>query len=232
MIRPLRPFVRLAKASPRLAAVAVVGLVLAACSSAEEADTPDFNSTTSNASVARGTAGRGGDMGLDLVLAVAIPAIEQAGGEADYRNCVKNGCDGIDGLCYSECAEGYEFVNPFVSRCFKKGGSGQSYDRGRGRMYCYQGHPIDPPEYYRRNCESNGCDYTGGLCYKRCPEGWVVSATEPTSCTKPCPPYYNDTGGTCYRGIHPIHSIMKLPRSDWFMGRGAGRISCENGNPR
>jgi hypothetical protein len=169
---------------------------------------------------------------MDAILAFVIPAIEQAGAEADYRNCVAQGCEGIDGLCYAPCAEGYEFANPIVSRCFKKGSGSESYERGRGRMYCYQGHPIDPPEYYRRNCESNGCDYTGGLCYRKCPEGWVVSATEPTSCTKPCPAYYNDTGGTCYRGIHPVDSILKLPRSEWFQDRGAGRATCENGQPR
>lgn len=209
----------------------LIALLLWSCKSTS-GDSPTANNQESDVKAVPSPAWPASSMARTAIMMVAIPAIAEAGAAADYRNCHAHGCEGIDGLCYDACAPGYEFMSPFVSRCFEKNGSGRSYDRGRGKMYCYQGISIDPPEHYQRNCESNGCEYTRGLCYRRCPEGWVVSATEPTSCTKPCPPYYNDTGGTCFRGIHPVHSITKLPRHEWFVGRGAGAIGCRQGVPQ
>ncbi len=209
--------------------VFALGLLIVSCGEAPES-TEELSSVES--AQQGGIGWPASSMARSAILAVAIPAILKEGAKADYKNCNANGCDGIDGVCYEKCYPDYEFMNPFVSRCFHRNGSGKSYDRGRGKMYCYQGITIDPHEMSKQRCVDNGCDYRDGLCYRRCPEGWVASSTEPTSCTKPCPPYYNDTGGTCYKGTHPIHSIIKLPRSDWFMDRGAGRATCANGEPR
>ena len=152
------------------------------------------------------------------------------------EDCIRNGCEGQGGLCYRPCPDGYKGSTGSQGLCVQIGGEETgaapipNYEGG-ARARCWKGVPMHNIDFQYHYCLENGCDHQSGLCYRKCPEGWVVSATEPTSCTKPCPPYHNDTGGTCYKGTIPLNSIIKLPRSEWFQNRGVGAGKCANGVP-
>jgi len=160
-------------------------------------------------------------------------AFERAEGNMNFRGATRScpaGMEMQNGLCYTPCSPGFVGEGPICRRRCPPGmrndglycakGANRTLPAGivPGRAPCPRGWTTFPLTCTSRSlplrtrtraarCPERAPRLVAGLCYRRCPDGFVNHG--PLVCSPRCPPGMTDIGVSCRRDAY---------------GRGAGRI--------